>query len=338
MSAAHTPDRGRGQALTGPGDLGVPQEVGIDPTLRRPAAGARPTADGRQPHDAHRPLHQLPVHHDLPPVQPGQHAAQPIGGGSPGTSGPSHPSGPSHLQRTPWDGSRYRSDSPPAGRTGALSATSGGPGPPSPAASTDSWTGPLRQEIPFHLQLADLLLQPGDKGGVVLGLLFLAVAEDAGGSFGDGFLPSLNLAGMNFVPGGQLGHRLIALHRSRACPADARATLALKAGLCFLRSLDISHSFPTATAALSLGAELWLAQLSSFPGPPQRVLKRSGQIFQLANDEAASTARVNSVCHWYFCASRSRSHGEAKCSAVTWTVASNTDTNASPDWDLSCFR
>ena len=40
-----------------------------------------------------------------------------------------------------------------------------------------SWTGLLGQEIPFHLQLADLLVQPGDQSGVALGLLVLTVAD-----------------------------------------------------------------------------------------------------------------------------------------------------------------
>ena len=49
------------------------------------------------------------------------------------------------------------------------------------------------------------------------------------------------------------------------------ATLALEAGLYLLRPFDISHSFQTATAGLSLGAgfSLSLAYLSEFRGPPQ---------------------------------------------------------------------
>ena len=39
--------------------------------------------------------------------------------------------------------------------------------------------------------------------------------------------------------------------------------------LCFLRPCDISCSFPTATAVLSLRAGLSLRYLSEFPGPPQ---------------------------------------------------------------------
>ena len=49
----------------------------------------------------------------------------------------------------------------------------------------------------------------------------------------------------------------------------SRPTLALNAGLCFLRPWDISHSSLAATAALSLGAGPSLSHLSSFPGPPQ---------------------------------------------------------------------
>ena len=45
----------------------------------------------------------------------------------------------------------------------------------------------------------------------------------------------------------------------------ASATLALNAGLCFLRFV-MSHSFPAAPAALSLGAGLSLSYLSEFYG------------------------------------------------------------------------
>ena len=104
----------------------------------------------------------------------------------------------------------------------------GAPGLPSPAAGPGSWTGPLGQEIPLHLQLADLLVQAGDQGGVTLGLLVLTVAEDASGAIGEGLLPSLNLAGVDLVTGGQWATVSLPLTASRA-------TLALKAGLCFLR-------------------------------------------------------------------------------------------------------
>ena len=149
------------------------------------------------------------------------------------------------------------------GRTATLSATWGAYGPPSPAGVPGSWTGPLRQEIPLHLQLADLLVQPGDQGGVVLGLLLLVLAEDPDSAFGEGFLPSLNLAGWTSYRAANWA--------TVSWPFTASsATLALNAGLCFLLPFDISHSFPTATAALSLGAGLSLSYLSDFPGPPQR--------------------------------------------------------------------
>ena len=48
--------------------------------------------------------------------------------------------------------------------------------------------------------------------------------------------------------------------------------LLVQPGLCFLLPCDISHSFPTATAALSLGAGLSLSYLSEFRGPPQTIL------------------------------------------------------------------
>ena len=98
----------------------------------------------------------------------------------------------------------------------ASSEGSDAPGPPPPAVGPDSWTGPLRQETPLPLQLADLLVEPGDEGGVAFGLLILTVAEDAGGALHKGFLPSLNLPGVDFVPGGQLGHRLLPFTASRA--------------------------------------------------------------------------------------------------------------------------
>ena len=49
----------------------------------------------------------------------------------------------------------------------------------------------------------------------------------------------------------------------------SKATLALKAGPCFLRPCDISCFFPTATAALSFEAGLSLRHLSEILAPPQ---------------------------------------------------------------------
>ena len=79
---------------------------------------------------------------------------------------------------------------------------------------------------------------------------------------GEGLLPSLDLAGVDLVPPIQLGHRFLPFTASRA-------TLALKAGLCFLRPWDISHSSLAASTASSLGAGPSLSHLSSFLGPPQ---------------------------------------------------------------------
>ena len=139
--------------LIGPGDPGVSQpgvsqQVGIDPTLRRRPAGLGLPIDGPKPHDAHQPLHPLPAYLFPPPLQPGLHPPGSVERG---------------LQVLPVDlthqgqvlfGDRLGTVVE-AGtahpQQGALPATSGVPGPPSPAAGPDSWTGPLRQEIPLHL-------------------------------------------------------------------------------------------------------------------------------------------------------------------------------------------
>ena len=63
----------RGPHLVGPGDPGVPQQVGIDPMLRRRLAGAGTPVDGPQPHDSHQPLHPLPAYRYPLPLQPGLH-------------------------------------------------------------------------------------------------------------------------------------------------------------------------------------------------------------------------------------------------------------------------
>ena len=43
--------------------------------------------------------------------------------------------------------------------------------------------------------------------------MHIAVAEDPGGAFRQSLLPGLNLPGMDFIPGGQLGHRFLSLKR-----------------------------------------------------------------------------------------------------------------------------
>ena len=133
--------------------------------------------------------------------------------GFPGTGGPVPASTTTLPPKVPCAGIRGWNASPQAVRTAELSATSGVPGPPSPAAGPDSWTGPLRQEIPLHFQLSDLLVQPGDQSRVTLGPLFLTIAEDTGRSLQQGLLPGLDLTRVNLIPGGQLGHRLLSLHR-----------------------------------------------------------------------------------------------------------------------------
>ena len=61
--------------------------------------------------------------------------------------------------------------------------------------------------------LVNLLLEPSDQGSVFTGLLLLTVAEDVGGPFGECFLPSSNMVVVRCIPGGQMVHRLLALHR-----------------------------------------------------------------------------------------------------------------------------
>ena len=53
----------------------------------------------------------------------------------------------------------------------------------------------------------------GGRRRTLEGLLLLTVAEDIGGPFGECFLPSLNMVVVGCIPGGQMVHRLLALHR-----------------------------------------------------------------------------------------------------------------------------
>ena len=60
------------------------------------------------------------------------------------------------------------------------------------------------------------------------------------------------------------------LMESRAPNLSAKISrYTLGESLCSLRHFDISYSFPTATAALGLGARLPLGYWSYFSGPPQ---------------------------------------------------------------------
>ena len=54
------------------------------------------------------------------------------------------------------------------------------------------WTGPFPQKPPFYLELADLLVEPGDDGGVPILALVLVPVEDASCSFHQRLLPSLD--------------------------------------------------------------------------------------------------------------------------------------------------
>ena len=68
------------------------------------------------------------------------------------------------------------------------------------------------------------------------------------------------------------------------------------------------------------------------------MLKRSGEIFRLAIDEAASIVRANRVCQRNFCGMKSGIQGEAMCLSWTRPVASAIDTSTFSDWRLFCLR
>ena len=95
------------------------------------------------------------------------------------------------------------------------------------------------------LRLPNLLVQTGDQRGVAPDLLVLTIAENA-----------------------RSGWCLAASWATVSWPFTASmATLALKSGLCLLRSWGLADSFLAATTALNLGAGLSLICLSSFLGP-----------------------------------------------------------------------
>ena len=163
-------------------------------------------------HDSHQSPHALPACRYTLPAYPGLHSPRPVEGKPPNTAGLSLTTGTGPLQELLVTGNRVRNGSPPAERTAALSVTSDGLGPASSPAGQVSCAGPSRQEIPLHLDLTDLLVQPGDQGGIVSGLLFMTVADSA---LNKGLLSRLNLAGLDFVTDGQLGHCLRVLHRTQ---------------------------------------------------------------------------------------------------------------------------
>ena len=97
-------------------------------------------------------------------------------------------------------------------------------------------------EGPLNLQLADLLVEPGDKNLIGLMTFIPIPTEDTGRSFQQGLLPGLDLTGVYLV-----SFRGRTSWATVSAPFTAsRATLALNDGLCFLRSFDMSHSFFTA--------------------------------------------------------------------------------------------
>ncbi len=160
---------------------------------------------------------------DLPPYPAGP--ARPSSAwnrsrGFPATGGPVPSAGTGPPVSYPWGGSRGWSGSLPATGTAALSTGSHVAGLPVHAAGLGSGTGPFLQEIPLHLELADLLVQPSHQGVLALRtdsldlLLALTGPEDRSRASDQGLLPSLNLVGVNLVPGSQLGHRKNGLFRS----------------------------------------------------------------------------------------------------------------------------
>ena len=102
-------------------------------------------------------------------------------------------------------------------------------------------------------------------------------------------------------------------------PWAGRATLAWKAGLCFLRPLDISHSSLATTAALSLGAGLSLSYLSSFLGPPRADLS-----FFL--DESWALVSILPQCWGKWMAMKSQYPGCLSLSALTHLKTGEKDT------------
>ena len=75
--------------------------------------------------------------------------------------------------------------------------------------------GPLHQELPLHIQLSAPSVLASDQFCLVPGLLLLTNAEVAGGAFGEGCPPRLNLSRMDFLPGGHMGNRFLTLYRLR---------------------------------------------------------------------------------------------------------------------------
>ena len=187
--------------------------------LRRPA-GARTPVDGSQSHESHQTLHSLPAYPYTLPLQPDLHPPRPVEGGLQVLPVHLTHQGQVLFRKPPWTGSRGWTGSPTAACTGALSATSDAPRshhlpPPLQTHGPDLSAKKSRSTFSWPISL----IQPGDQRGVALGLPFPTVAEDPGRALAQGFLPSLNLPRMDFVSSGQLGHRLLPLHRLQGLPS-----------------------------------------------------------------------------------------------------------------------
>jgi len=128
------------------------------------------------------------------------------------------------------------------------------------------------------VQLADLLVEPGNEDIIRFLAFVLVPVEYTNDHFQQELLPCLNLTGVYLVPGGQLGRRILTFDSFQLWAL----ALALNDGLCFLCSLDMSHSSFTSTAAARLRAEPSLSRLSEKPDPlrdqvdPGRLPPREG--------------------------------------------------------------
>ena len=154
--------------LVGPGDRQIAKQLGIDSPFRHRLAGARLPVDGPQPHQSHEPLHPLSTYRHTLPVQRDLHPPGTVAGGFQLLVVQFPHQGQVLLRRSPWGGSRGWSGSLPAAGTAALSTGNDVAGLPVHAAGLGSWTGPFLQEIPLHLELADLLVQASHQGVLAL--------------------------------------------------------------------------------------------------------------------------------------------------------------------------
>ena len=94
-------------------------------------------------------------------------------------------------------------------------------------------------KIPFHLELPNLLVELGSEDLLVLLLASSTIFEEVRRPLSQGLLPGMDLARVDFKPAGQLCNRVLPW-------SAAKATLALKTSLCFLRVCFMSCSlFPS---------------------------------------------------------------------------------------------